>query len=130
MTAPKLLEKDIQRACEDILLLDGWEIIRREKQWSEKKKKATGELGAADCMAVRYDNAGMHRYCIRVWAEVLHIEWKRPKTGKLRTSQRIWHDAKRKQGAVTWIAGEQFEPTYESFKAHYEASGLCRRRLT
>jgi hypothetical protein len=128
MTAPNLLEKHIQQACEDILLLDGWRIFRLEQNWSEKKCKRVGEAGAPDCMAVRY----LEHYqqgLPKALSEILFIEWKRPK-GIIRAAQNEWHRYERKLGAVTWIAGEEFDATYEGFKAHYEASGLCRRRLT
>lgn len=118
-----LLEKDVQKACEDILQWDGWRLFRLERNWSPKKKKAVGETGAPDTMAVRYLDGGYAR------SQVVHIEWKRVKGGRLSPEQWDWHRKERARGALTWIAGETFEPNYESFKEFYEACGLCNRRM-
>lgn len=101
---------------------DGWDITHLEQNYSEKKRKRVGEAGAADCQAVRPIERSF------ALAHVIYIEWKR-KNGIASAAQKMWHAGKRKLGLITWLAGEQFEPTYDGFKAYYEASGLCRRRL-
>lgn len=116
----KILEKHLQKYGEDLLELDGWHIFRAELNFSEKKMKSVGELGAPDCLAIRYLSGGT--------AEVLFIEWKR-KGKKPTWTQRIWHIMERERGALVWVAGEDFEPSVAGFKAKYEASGLCRRKL-
>lgn len=121
MPAPKMLEKHLQQYGEDLLMLDDWRIFRIEENFSERKRKRTGERHAADGLYCRYSGNGAA-------GEILFIEWKRP-GGKPRPGQRIWHAAERARGALTWIAGETFPATCEGFKAHYEASGLCRRKL-
>lgn len=115
-------ERDIQKACEDLLQLDQWRILRMEQNFSERKIKTVGEVGMPDCLAIRYfvmfgvsDRAD----------DVLWIEWKRLK-GKPSTEQKLWHTAERARGALVWVAGEDFPATIEGFWAHYRASGLLR----
>ncbi len=118
----RLRESDIQRTCEDLLRWDFWRILRIEKNFSEKKQKATGELGAPDALCIRY---GFE--CPDACAEVLWIEWKAA-DGRLSQDQADWHAAERTYGALTLIAGKEFPATIEGFKAFYAASGLQRRK--
>jgi hypothetical protein len=116
----KLKESDIQRTCEDLLTWDGWRIFRLEENFSERKVKTVGETGAADGMYVRYASPPQ--------CEIIFIEWKRP-GGRIAPHQRRWHAAERARGALTLIAGEDFEASIEGFVAWYRASGLNRGKV-
>jgi hypothetical protein len=131
-----VLERDLQLACEGLLQYDGWRILHFEQNFSERKRKVVGEAGAPDTLAIRYDINGLMGKWLR-WQDgygdptishVVWIEWKRPK-GIKSAAQKIWHRAERERGAVIWVAGEDFQTTYESFKDFYETSWLCRRKL-
>ena len=117
----KILEKHIQKACEDLLQLDGWRCFRIEENFSERKMKRTGESGAADGLYVRYRVP-------KPEADVLFVEWKAP--GKSAAPhQRAWHTAERARGALTLIAGEDFEASIDGFILWYRGSGLNRGRV-
>ncbi len=120
----KLSEADIQRTCTEFLELDGWRALRTDPCSDRRRAKGFGEIGMADHLYIRY--AIMQAF--HPWAEVLWVEYKRPK-GKATPEQIAWHNAERARGALTWIAGIDFEPTIEGFEAYYRASGLMRRDI-
>jgi hypothetical protein len=121
---PRLLERDIQRTCEDLLQLDGWRIFRLEQNFSEKKLRVVGEPGAPDGMYVRYGSGGTP-HAHPAHAELFFVEWKRP-GGVASASQKAWHFQERIRGAMTVIAGRDFAPDVDSFIAWYRESGLNR----
>ena len=88
-----------------------------EQNWSERKRKRVGEAGMPDCLAIRYSDVPI---------TVMWIEFKRP-GGKPSQAQLVWHRDERARGALTLIAGVDFEPTIEGFMAYYAQSGLKRR---
>lgn len=145
----KLLEKDLERAVRDILEWDGWIVRKMEKNYSERKRKAVGEAGMADLMAIRYYDHNERLLCDMhssncPCAEVLWIEMKRlvaapervrrngvqrqkwPRATQAANHQKAWHARERERGALTLIAGEDFPATIEGFKEWYKASGLAR----
>lgn len=128
--ALKLTEADVALACVQLLEYDGWRHLRTDPCSDRARGKGFGEKGMADALFIRYlnpmDPPAEEREKKR-WAEVIWIEWKRPK-GRILAHQRIWHKVERKRGALTWIAGLDFHPTFEDFKAFYAKSGLKRRR--
>jgi hypothetical protein len=115
-----LKESDIQKTCEDFLAVHGWRIFRMEQNYSERKKKRVGEPGMPDCLAIRY-RGKLGREC---YADVLFIEWKRQKGGKVSLTQKLWHSIERVRGAKTLIAGMDFDPSIEGFQEWYRKSGL------
>ncbi len=123
----KLRESDIQRTCEDILKWDGWRIFRIEKNFSEKKQKATGELGAPDALCIRYRTFPQGFASFAGHAEVMWIEWK-ALNGIPSCEQQLWHRAQLKLGALVLCAGINFPATIDGFKQWYAASGLQRRK--
>lgn len=124
----KFKERDIQKTCEDYLRLDGWRLLRMEQNFSEKKIKTVGERGMPDLLAIRYSVAGIPQSHSRCVAEVMWWEWKQP-NGRVGLHQLAWHFAERVRGAMTLIAGEDFEASIEGFLAWYRKSGLNRRPI-
>ncbi len=126
----KVSEADIEKAVDDLLQYDGWRSFKMEQNFSEKKRRTFGEAGMPDRLYIRY----MPR--IRHWtpteeeygpeAEVIWIEHKRHK-GIASASQKLWHAAERKRGALTLIAGQDFEASIEGFISWYKSSGLMRK---
>lgn len=131
----KLREKDIARTCCDYLRLDGWRILNCEPVSRLEWGKGFGEKGMADTLAIRYwcdseilRRVGLRNELDRVRTEVLWIEWKRS-TGRAAPHQKTWHEAERARGALTLIAGEDFEASIEGFVSWYRASGLNRGKV-
>src|SRR5690349_5361847 len=124
MQALKLSEKDIQKTCEGYLEIDGWRIFRMEQNFSERKLKIVGEAGMPDTLAIRYGvtpvlcgavqrispvfSGEVEPSFPRQCAEVLFIEWKAAR-GRISREQKQWHVAERARGAMTLIAGLDFE---------------------
>lgn len=139
----KILERDIEAACTQLLQLDGWRVFHMEQQWSEKKRKSVGEHGMADVLAIRYGPPRRHQQRFArgfetTWfpedAEVVWLEFKRitGKSGrptKAAPHQKIWHRDERLRGAMTLIAGEDFPASTDGFIAWYRGSGLMRQRI-
>ena len=130
MPTQRLLEKHVQKACEDLLELDGWRLFRLEQNWSERKRKIVGEPGAPDCMAVRYlaghKDYGQGRGFRPCDCQVLLIEWTRP-GGRPWADQLSWRETERLRGAESVIAGLDFRADVEGFLEWYTASGLRHR---
>jgi hypothetical protein len=133
----KLSERDIEKTCSDFLALDGWRGLKTDPVSDRRRAKGFGEKGMADHLYIRYGDmryktdggvltpAGM-LLCVR--AEIMWIEWKAPK-GRAAAHQKLWHEAERKRGALTLIAGEDFPATIEGFQSWYRSSGLMRRKV-
>ena len=137
--APRITEAAIEKSCTDFLVLDGWRPLKMERNWSEKKRKAVGELGMADHLYIRYADYADRTLTWASQAQLMWIEFKRAKGGsgkngglftkaeKAKIHQKAWIATERARGALVLLAGEDFPPTIEGFKAWYMASGLNRR---
>jgi hypothetical protein len=139
---PKLRESDIEKACSDILQVDGWRMLKTDPVSRREWGKGFGEKGMADCLYIRYRperyteyHAGQVEVNDNPWkplapcqSQVIWIEWKRPR-GVLSPKQKLWHEAERKRGALTLIAGQDFPATFDGFLDWYRNSGLMRRAL-
>jgi len=155
--ASKSTEAALQKACTDILQLDGWRALRTDpvsdtaalplirkriaavcaeghvSAWIVSKLLASvkgrgkgfGEEGMADYLYIRYHYLARD-LVNRPAAEVLYVEYKRP-GGRVTPQQQMWHIAERQRGALTLIAGEDFEATVDGFLDWYRKSGLARR---
>lgn len=124
----KIPEANIEAAITSILEYDGWRSFKMEQNFSEKKQRAFGEAGMPDRLYIRHLAAWMQapRITDRALCEVLWIEHKAA-TGKASAAQKLWHAAERKRGALTLIAGEDFEASVDGFLEFYRKSGLMRR---
>lgn len=129
MPKPTISEAQLQSAITQLLELDGWRCLRTDPVSDRQRGKGFGEVGMADCLYVRY---GFYTHPSvpedKAAAEVLWIEHKR-KGGRVSEVQRRWHAIERSRGALTWIAGEDFEPSQEGFLQRYAASGLMRNNI-
>lgn len=139
MSTPKLRERAIARTCCDFLELDGWRILACEPVSRKEWGRGFGEKGMADTLAIRYDfdppneswngpRSSKLVISCRKCAEVLWIEWKAA-SGRLAPHQRAWHTAERARGALTLIAGEDFEASIDGFILWYRGSGLNRGKV-
>src|ERR1039458_8093500 len=121
-------EADIQKACTEILLLDHWRVIHTDLK--HLRGMGVQEPGIADDLFIRYMTLSTSKPLL---AAVMWIEWKRidPRGRRTQASQKqiAWHELERKRGALTLIAGFDFEPTTEGFKTFYKNSGLMRKRI-
>ena len=128
-----LKEADIQRTICDFLRAEQWRVFEFENEWSERKKKLLGEEGMPDVVAIRYlfTDPIMETAIGKSAARVLWIECKRvDKRGRLTKpsqAQKDWKLLERKRGALVWTLGVECDPSFDGFKALYEASGLQRR---
>ena len=118
----RLSEAQIERTCTDILELDRWRALKTDPVSRKEWGKGFGEPGMADDQFIRYDR----EMPCRGQAEVLWVEFK-TRHGKVAKRQLAWHQAERARGALTAIAGIDFEATIVGFQAWYLASGLNRR---
>ncbi len=139
------LESPIQAECVSFMEQDGWRSLRTDPVSDRRRGKGFGEIGMADHLFIRYEfrrqKEAIQRMCeefgssfgsesedqLHAMAEVLWIEWKRPRGGVVSKSQLAWHNIERARGALTWIASVDFTATAEGFREHYAASGLMRR---
>lgn len=137
-------EANVQETCDGLLERDGWRIVITDP----KRLRGLGvtEKGIADTLGIRYRHAievaaiqeirrAVPEYVVdqtaaqlRALADILWVEWKTIK-GKTAEKQHEWHFLERGRGALTWKAGEDFEPTIEGFMDHYNASGLAINRM-
>src|SRR6266704_313048 len=134
----RLSETDIQRTASDLLIADGWRLLRTDPVSNKLLGKGFGEIGMADCLFIRYETilarvapkrGGKLVEIADASAEVLWCEFKSAK-GRPTPAQLFWHERERARGALTWIAGTDFEASIEGFTRHYKASGLQRRKLS
>ena len=116
---PKLSEADIQRACTDLLIADGWRAIRTDPVSDRRRGKGFGEIGMPDYLYIRYQRSAFPTFP-QVGAEVLFVEYKAP--GKCPSRhQEAWGDKERRRGAlVIWT------DSIEKFREWYADSGLSR----
>lgn len=131
-------EKDIERACSDLMKLDGWRMIVTDPP--QLRGLGVSEKGIPDRLYIRYGLCGYlyakHMVETRnildgpfeASAEVIWVEWKRP-GGVLSPVQGAWHMLEDKRGALTWIAGHDFPASVDGFLEFYRASGLNRRPI-
>lgn len=141
LLSPKTIEPseaDIQKACNDLLILDGWRIVVTDPK--HLRGLGVSEPGMPDNQYIRYKLHGYNRpthterTLYQEWAQVMWIEWKRrdryskkkrcwipTKAGE---RQREWHQRERARGALTLIAGEDFDASIEAFRKWYAKSGL------
>lgn len=138
----KTSERDIEKACSDLLALDNWRCLKTDPVSRREWAKGFGEKGMADCLYLRYglsmlapitpeSTAVCPRSVINpvlAQSQILWIEWKTPK-GRIAVHQHAWHDAERRRGALTLIAGIDFPATIEGFVSWYQRSGLMRRSI-
>lgn len=116
-------EAQIQRACDDLMELDGWRKIVTDPP--HMRGLGVSEKGIPDRLYIRYRFDSRFTYR-PAHAELLWVEHKK-RGGKAALHQKAWHAAERARGALVWVAGEDFPATIEGFQAHYMASGLTRR---
>lgn len=121
MPAP-IKEAHIQQAFTEYLQLDGWRPLRTDPCSDRIRGKGFGEKGMADNLYIRYSPLGMPFAC------VLWIEYKR-KGGKAAAHQKLWHAAERQRGALTIIAGEDCEASFDGLQEWYRKSGLQRKKM-
>lgn len=137
------LEKHLQKAGDDFLMLDGWRVVITDPP--HMRGLGVAEPGIADRLYLRYEKSAPEiKQCFEMGgcgcAEVLWIEYKRKPGGngkralltkaeKARIRQRAWIELERSRGALVWLAGEDFPATIEGLMEHYRASGLMRRNL-
>lgn len=125
-------EAMIQKGGRDLMELDGWMLLKTDPEWM--RGLGVSEPGIADDQFIRYDiheefwpfegpKIPLH---YKVLAQVLWIEWKK-KGGKAGAHQATWHQHMRWLGAVTLIAGENFEASIDGFTKWYMESGLARK---
>lgn len=130
--APK--ERDIERACSQLLQLDNWRVIVTDPP--QLRGLGVSEKGIPDRLFLRYypntkffargdrdTLLGPYSAC-----EVLWCEFKRP-GGKASAYQKAWHLLERKRGALVILAGQDFPASYEGFLDWYRGSGLNRRPI-
>lgn len=136
-SALKVSERDIQRTCSDLLALDGWRMLRTDPCSDRARGKGFGEIGMADCLYIRYDWPGSLDLDNEIGpvsivgsslGQLMWIEWKAPGKGAS-VMQDQWHRAERARGALTLIAGQDFEASIEGFISWYRASGLNRGKV-
>lgn len=131
MGSRKPLERDIEKACSDILALDGWRSLKTDPMSDRKRGKGFGELGMADRLYIRYlgcphDDTELQNRLNRTRVELAWIEWKR-EGGQAAPHQVAWHMKERSLGALTLIAGQDFPATIDGFCEWYRNSGLARK---
>jgi len=146
-----IYEIEIETAFDQAMVLDGWRPMKQEQNFSERKKKSTGEAGMCDKQYIRYTDAAGRQQLrdlnlkypgtvteaqIRATVQVLWIEWKRiivrvgrkDKASQRSADQETWQQREKDRGALVWCAGVDFEATIDGAAQHYLDSGLARRR--
>jgi hypothetical protein len=130
-----LLEKHIEQTIREFLEWDDWRVFHFEQNFSERKRKTVGEGGMPDLLCIRYGRGtlgvptdGSSDVVMWLGDVVMWLELKAPK-GRVAARQKLWHEAERKRGALTLIAGEDFPATIEGFEQWYRLSGLMRRKM-
>jgi hypothetical protein len=131
----KLSESDIERACTDILKLDGWRALKTNPTSDRARGKGFGEIGMADYLYIRYGGVVWSgAFTADGWQlpflgrDVMWIEWKCPR-GKLSIRQTAWHLAERACGGLTLIAGIDFPATIEGFREWYVTQSGFNRSI-
>lgn len=131
----EILESSVQLECVKLMEQDGWRALRTNPVSDRGRGKGFGEIGMADYLFIRHW-AGYRPGAVEdieghadllVEAQVLWVEFKRPRGGVVAKSQIDWHNKERARGALTVIASQDFAPTVEGFREWYAASGLMWR---
>src|SRR5689334_7519680 len=125
------LEAPIQAEVTRILESDGWRALRTEPVSDRGRGRGFGTPGMADLLAIRYGSGTVEPWKpLGLLAEgccVLWCEFKRRKGGIISKAKMKWHQKERARGALTLIAGVDFDSSVDGFMRWYRASGLCRR---
>src|SRR5258708_3876627 len=109
--SPKpISEKQIQETADQFLTLEGWRIIRTDPP--HLRGLGVQEPGIPDRLYLRYwagcIDQTAHASPYESWGQILFVEWKR-RGGKAPAHQKVWHERERARGALTLIAGEDFQ---------------------
>lgn len=138
LKAPTIKESDIEAAIVQAMTLDGWRAFKMEENFSERKKKKTGEPGMCDHLFVRplFTVAPSHanyRGFDRQYVELLWWEFKAAKEVRKRAEflsvdQVKWQQLAEVQGFLVWSAGVDHEADIAGAAQHYLDSGLAHRR--
>ena len=132
-------EAQIQSACDDLMVLDGWRIIKTDLP--HLRGLGVQEKGMPDRLYIRYEgflvnlNMAYMRDMfptvtdLRCLTQCLWIEWKK-RGGKAAQHQLDWHAMESARGAVVVVAGRDFPASVDGYLGWYNKSGLARRRLT
>ena len=125
------LEAPIQAEITLILESDGWRALRTEPVSDRGRGKGFGEIGMPDFLYMRYGSGTVEPWkplgMLAEGCEILWIEHKRRRGGVVSKAQIEWHMRERARGALTLIAGVDFDASVQGFTRYYKASGLCRR---
>lgn len=116
-SVPKLSEAQIERTCSDWMEAQGWRKLKTDPVSRKEWGKGFGEKGMADALYIRYRPKALTGLVCA--AEILWCEWK-SSTGRVKTHQLDWHRAERARGALTLIAGVDFEKSIEGFQMKYK----------
>lgn len=94
----KLCESDVVKQVKDLLLAYGWRPIRMQSGLSkiEGRHIRFGEQGIPDWLFLKYDRRG---------DRILWVETKAT-NGKLRASQKDWHEREVRRGATILVISE------------------------
>jgi len=128
-----VLESEVEIGITAYLALDGWRSLKTDPCSDKRRGKGFGEIGMADRLYIRYGPCARAPLVSDTFmtlismCEVMWVEMKRPRGGRVSEAQRTWHKIERERGALTLIAGQDFTPTVVGFREWYEKSGLMRR---
>ena len=131
-------EAEIARVCTQVLEHDGWRHLRTDPVSRRVWGKGFGEVGMADSMFIRYlypasvakllGGRTQHSADLQARCQLLWVEWKR-EDGTAAPHQLQWRDRERNRGALTLIAGIDFDASVSGFVGWYNQSGLRRASL-
>ncbi len=127
-------EAQIQSACDDLMVLDGWRIVKTDLP--HLRGLGVQERGMPDRLYLRY---GLYPLApiakheasplARLICQSIWIEWKK-RGGKASEYQKTWHAIEGACGALVVVAGVDFPASVDGFLDWYNGSGFSRRRLT
>jgi len=116
-----LTEAHVQQTVTEFLQLEGWRAIRTDPVSDRKRGKGFGEVGMPDYLYVRYGIRHGDGSWMGSQADVLWIEFKRPRQHPTK-EQIVWHAVERGRGALVLVIDD-----INLFIAWYKNSGLGRR---
>ncbi len=141
--AETLLERQIEEDIVKAMALDGWRAFKMEENFSERKKKKTGEPGMCDHLFIRpipvtanSVEPPLTEAQASGYGQVLFWEFKRKRAKKGRKAlettrstpdQLRWQAEAKRQGFLVWVAGVDHPATRAGAARHYLESGFCRR---
>ena len=119
-------ERDkVQGPVVQFLEIDRWRMFRTQlvvQKAGQKIVGKVGELGQPDYLAIRYKWTSNDAEWWSVQAEVMWLEFKRGKSGRISKAQELWHAAERKRGALVLVVSN-----FDEFRRWYiQESGLNR----